>query len=197
MRTPPPAAPRRGPIADGAARMRRPSVLSEGQNLAADGIYFRPRFFNRVPTGAGRACGWSCIRELGATPTSKKMTNGPRYGRRLPRRGPIADGAARTRRPSVLSEGQNLAADGIYFRPRFFNRVPTGAGRACGWSCTPERWGTRISNEHYWAPVWLWFSAAPRRGPAVVRSIQKDGPPLVSQLNRTRRLPENPAAVFL
>ena len=84
MRTPPPAAPRRGPIADGAARMRRPSVLSEGQSLAADGIYFRPRFFNRVPTGAGRACGWSCIRELGATPTSKKMTNGPRCGRRLP-----------------------------------------------------------------------------------------------------------------
>ena len=40
--------------------------------------------FNRVPTGAERACGWSCIREPGATPTSKKMTNGPRYGRRLP-----------------------------------------------------------------------------------------------------------------
>ena len=40
--------------------------------------------FNRVPTGAGRACGRSCIRELGATPTSKKMINGPRYGRRLP-----------------------------------------------------------------------------------------------------------------
>ena len=114
-----------------------------------------------------------------------------------PRRGPIADGAARMRRPSVLSEGQNLAADGIYFRPRFFNRVPTGAERVCGRNCTPERWGTRISNEHYWAPVWLWFSAAPRRGPAVVRSIQKDGPPLVSQLNRARRLPENPAAVFL
>ena len=55
--------------------------------------------------------------------------------------GPIADGGGATSAVQAFCRRQNLAADGIHFRPRFSNRVPTGAGRGCGRSCNPRTWG--------------------------------------------------------
>ena len=119
-----PSRPRRGPIADGAARMRRTSVLPARAKPWRRANSFRPSILiPTVPTkcphfvGGRQAAGRA---ELGCYPERGDLRGGVTFPSR-PRRGPIADGAARMRRTSVLPARAKPWRRANSFRPRHFD----------------------------------------------------------------------------
>ena len=144
-----PAAPRRGPHRRWGGASAPSKRFAEGKTLPRTEFTSGRGFSNRAPQARDASVG-------GAAPEN----GGQRGVLRKNREAPDAEAAARSstsgapsqmgrreRAVQAFCRRQNLAADGIYFRPRFFKSGPTGAGRVCGRSCTRERWATRSSDK--------------------------------------------------